>query len=133
MITAILISTIAWFVLALVLFFNPAVGKIYSSQENHPAVRSLPKSGVTMLKIMLAVLAQCILWSFVYKWVKQSLPESILSKTILFGSIICFIKMIPRDIDRFLLTTYPEKRMLIEFIIGCICAYTVAFVFAYFI
>jgi hypothetical protein len=133
MITAILLSTIAWFVLAAILFFNPVVDKVYGSQEGHPAVRALPKNGSTIGKILLAVFVQCVLWAFIYTWVKGSLPETIQGKTWIFGTIIFLMKMIPRDIDRLLLTTYPNKRLTIEFIIGAICAYAVAAVFAYYL
>jgi hypothetical protein len=133
MIIAILISTAAWFVTAAILFFNPLVDKIYQSQEADPAVKTLPKVPATMGKILFAVFVQCVLWAIVYGWVEDSLPETIQGKTLVFGTIIFFMKMIPRDIDRLLLTTYPAKRMTIEFIIGGICAYVVAFVFAWFI
>lgn len=133
MITSILISAVAWFVLALALFFNPVVNKLYQSQENFPGVRVLPKTPGTMGKIFLAVVVQCTLWAFVYSVVKDVLPLSVYGRTLWFGSIIAVMKMIPRDIDRLLLTTYPGKRMMIEFIIGVICAYVVAAVFAYFL
>jgi len=133
MITAILISTTAWFVAAAILFFNPIVDKIYRSQETDPAVKTLPKVPATMAKILFAVLVQCVLWALVYGWVKDSLPETIRGKTLVFGTIIFFMKMIPRDIDRLLLTTYPIKRMTIEFIIGTICSYIVALTYAWFI
>lgn len=133
MLFAILISTAAWFITALILFFNPVVGKIYQSQETEPAVKLLPKAPATMGKILLAVLVQCILWAVAYSWVKAALPDDLWSKVLIFGSIITFMKMIPRDIDRLLLTTYPVKRMTIEFVIGVVCSYVVAFVFAWFI
>jgi hypothetical protein len=133
MITAILLSTIVWFVLAAILFFNPIVDKVYQSEESHPSVKTLPKNAATMGKIIFAVLIQCILWAMVYVFIKPVLPETLSSKVLSFGTIILVMKMIPRDIDRLLLTTYPIKRMSIEFIIGAICAYAVAFVFAYFL
>jgi len=131
MFIAILIATIAWFIIAAILFFNPIVDKMYSSEEDHPAVKSLPKSPITISKILLAIIIQCILWALVYGWVKGALPESLISKVFIFGTIISVMKIIPRDIDRILLTTYPGKRMMIEFIIGLVCAYVVAFVYVY--
>lgn len=133
MIPTILVATISWFVVALLLFFNPVMDKIYASTSNHASVKQLPKSAATMGKIIFAIFIQCVLWAFIYQWIVSTLDGSWISKGLLFGTIICFIKMIPRDIDRLLLTTYPTKRMLIEFVIGAICSYVVAFVFAYFI
>ncbi|NJO25558.1 MAG: hypothetical protein HC867_07055 [Bacteroidia bacterium] len=133
MITAIIVATIGWFITAMVLFFNPLVGKIYASEENHPAVKQLPKNASTMGTIALAVLIQCILWAIVYVWVKDALPASAVTRTFLFGTVLFLTKMIPRDIDRLLLTTYPRKRMFIEFAIGAVCCYIPAFSYVYFI
>jgi hypothetical protein len=133
MITAILIATAAWFISAAILFFNPIVDKIYASQEAYPGVRALPKTPSTIGKILLAIVIQCVLWAIIFELINDSLPETLYGKTLVFGTIIFVMKMIPRDIDRLLLTTYPIKRMGIEFIIGGICAYVVAYVFAWFI
>lgn len=131
MIIAVLISSLVWFILAAILFFNPIIDKVYSSEEHLPAVKALPKNAKTIGNIYLAVLLQCILWVLVYGGIKACLPISIMGKTLAFGTILVFLKMIPRDIDRLLLTTYPKKRMFIEFLIGVICSYTVALTFAY--
>ncbi|MGB8400796.1 hypothetical protein [Bradyrhizobium sp.] len=128
---AILIATVVWFVAAFALFFNPVVDKIYSSQEGHPSVRALPKSPPTIVKILAAIVVQCTLWAIVFTWIKAALPVDLVSRGVLFGTILSFTKLIPRDIDRMLLTTYPAKRLTIEFVIGVVCAYIVAFVFAY--
>jgi hypothetical protein len=45
--------------------------------------------------------------------------------------VLTATKILPRDIDRLLLTTYPKRRMVIEAVIGVICAFVVGFVFAY--
>ncbi len=128
---AIGIATGAWFVAAAILFFNPPVDKLYGSEEGHPAVKVLPKGGATIGKILLAVVVQCALWALVYHWVKDALPEDTISAGLIFGGIISLVKIIPRDIDRILLTTYPSKRMAIEFVVGIICAFVVGFVFAW--
>lgn len=132
MLIAITLSTLAWFILAALLFFNPIVDKIYASEENHPAVRALPKVPATITKILAAVLLQCALWAVVYVTIKPALPADFTLRILYFGTLILVMKMIPRDIDRLLLTTYPVKRMGIEFVIGAICGYPVAAVFAYF-
>lgn len=121
----------AWFVAAAILFFNPPVDKIYGSEEQHPAVRTLPKSGKTIAQILLAVVVQTALWALVYQWVESALPSDTLMRGLMFGGILSLTKIIPRDVDRVLLTTYPPKRMTIEFIVGIVCALVVGVVFAY--
>ena len=129
--SAIAAATVAWFICAAVLFFNPIVDKIYRSQEDDPAVRSLPQNGKTIGMILLAVAAQCLMWAFVYDLVEAALPGDRMTKGLTFGLILTLTKIVPRDIDRLLLTTYPGKRMGIEFVIGIICSVVVGLVFAY--
>jgi len=47
------------------------------------------------------------------------------------GVILTVTKIIPREIDRLLFTTYPKQRMIIEAIIGVICSFVVGLAFAY--
>lgn len=130
---AIAAATVFWFIAAAVLFFNPIVDKIYRSEESHPAVKVLPQSPATIGKILGAVIVQCVLWAGVYVVVEPALGESFLSQTALFGTLISVVKIIPRDIDRVLLTTYPSKRMTIEVVVGLVCAYLVAGAFSWLI
>ena len=124
-------ATLAWFVVAAILFFNPIVDKIYRSEESHPAVRSLPQNPKTIGMILLAVVIQTAAWAYVYAMVKPVLPETPIMKGVMFGLILTLTKILPRDIDRVLLTTYPKKRMAIEFVIGIVCAVVLGVVFAY--
>lgn len=128
---AILVATVAWFILAALLFFNPIVDPIYRRQESHAAVRELPQGGATIGKILGAVLLQCALWAWVYVTIADALPGSAMTKGLVFAGIITAVKVIPRDIDRLLLTTYPNLRMGIEFVIGIACAVAVGLAFAY--
>ena len=124
-------ATIFWFVAAAVSFFNPVVDKIYRSEEEHPAVRSLPQSPATIGKILLAVLVQCLVWAWVYVTVSPALGTGLVSKGLVFGAILCATKILPRDVDRVLLTTYPPRRLTIEAVIGVLCAFVVSFTFAW--
>ncbi len=130
-IIAVLIASVAWFLVAGVLFFNPITDKAYRAEEKHAAVHSLPPSSKTIGKIFAAILVQAILWAFVYLLVVSALPGNKLTKGLWFGLVLVFVKMIPRDIDRLLLTTYPKKRMMIEFVIGATCSFVVGIAFGY--
>ena len=124
-------ATVAWFVAAAILFFNKPVDAIYRGEERHPAVRSLPQSPGTIGKIIAAVAVQCVLWAGVFALIAPALPEGFLGRMLAFGGIIVAVKIIPRDVDRLLLTTYPPKRMTIEFIVGIVCAFVVGAAFAW--
>ncbi len=126
-------ATVVWFIAAAVLFFNPIVDKIYRSEESHPSVRVLPQSPVTIAKILGAVVVQCVAWAGVYVVVEPALGESFVSQAGLFGTLIVLVKIMPRDLDRLLLTTYPPKRLTIEIVVGIVCAYLVGGAFAWLI
>lgn len=128
---SVLCASVIWFVVAAVLFFNPITDKAYRSEEGHASVKALPKSSKTIGMILVAIAIQSILWAYVYTLVVTSLPVNSLGKGLLFGFILVLTKIIPRDIDRLLLTTYPKKRMAIEFFIGIICSFAVGIVFGY--
>jgi hypothetical protein len=130
-ILAIVVATILWFIVAAILFFNPVVDKIYRSEERHKAVRALPQSLKTIGMILIAIVIQSALWAYVYTLVSPAFGGGKLTKGLLFGFILVLTKIIPRDTDRILLTTYPKKRMTIEFIIGIICSFVVGIVFGY--
>jgi len=131
MIIAIFTASIIWFITAGILFFNPIVDKQYRKEENIPGVRSLPQSAKTIGKILIAIFIQVTLWAYVYSIISPSLIGDKLTKGTIFGLIIVGLKIIPRDIDRLLLTTYPKKRMTIEFVIGIICSFAVGITFGY--
>lgn len=124
-------ATVAWFVAAGVLFFNPVVDRPYRAQESDPAVRSLPQTPKTIAMILAAVLAQSALWAGIYWLVKPALGADPWVQAALFGVLIVLVKVVPRDIDRLLLTTYPKRRMAIEFFAGIACAFVVSSVFAH--
>jgi hypothetical protein len=130
-IIAIGIASLIWFILAGILFFNPIIDKIYNKQATHPSVKQLPKSPKTIGKILLAVTIQTALWAYIYTIISPSLPGDKLEKGLFFGLIIALIKIIPRDTDRILLTTYPNIRMTIEFVIGIICGIATGITFGY--
>ena len=124
-------ATLAWFFAAAILFFNPVVDKVYRTEEDHPAVKNLPQVPSTIAKIILAVLAQCILWAGVYVGWQAGIPDDPLMRGLGFSAVIVLVKVVPRDIDRVLLTTYPPKRLTIEFVIGVLLSAAVGFPFAY--
>ncbi len=126
---AILAASVVWFIVASILFFNPITDKVYRSQDHQPGVRILPPNPKSISMILAAILVQIILWAGVYALVSPALTGDRLHKGLLFGLILVATKMVPRDADRILLSTYPAKRMAIEFVIGCISMMVVGVVF----
>ena len=130
-IVAIIVASVVWFIVASGLFFNPIIDKIYRSQDNQGGARSLPKTAKSVGMIISVILIQVVLWAWVYSVISSVLPGDKLEKGLIFGLILIATKMIPRDTDRILLSKYPQKRMLIEFVIGCISMMVVGTIFGY--
>jgi hypothetical protein len=130
-IVAALVAGLAWFVVAAVLFFNPVVDKIYRRHEGHPAVRPLPTGPRTVAKIGIAIMMQTLPWAWLFHWLAPSLPSEPVARGLAFGAILCAVKLLGRDIDRVLLSTYPSVRLAIELVIGVVCAGVVGVVYAF--
>jgi hypothetical protein len=130
-IVAIIAASLIWFVLAGALFFNPIVDKIYRKQDHLPGVKALPPNPKSIGLILGAIFIQIVLWEAVYVLVQSALPGGNLQKGLVFGLVLVATKMVPRDADRLLLSTYPQKRMLIEFIIGSVNCFAIGLTFAF--
>ena len=110
------------------------VDKVYRSEEGEASVRTLPQSPKTFGMILGAVLIQ----TEHPLGRRLSLMRPVLGEDngvaeLLFGAVLVTTKIVPRDLGRLLLTTYPKKRMAIELSIDIMCALVVAFVFAHLI
>lgn len=125
------VASVAWFIVGGALYMNPFVARIYKDAGNSPAMKkwtSVPK----YLGLQYAgVLAQCLLWAFVFALVKPVLPEGILLKGVSFGLILVAIKIFPRLFDMWIQTSYPNRLLAVEFVNGTIGSFVIGMVFAY--
>jgi hypothetical protein len=128
---AALVAGLAWFLVAGILFFNPVVDRIYRLREGHPAVRALPTGPRTVGKIMAAIMLQTLPWAWLFAWLEPALPREPVAQGLAFGALLCAVKLVGRDVDRVLLSTYPAARLAIELVIGIVCAGVVGVVFAF--
>lgn len=126
-----LVASVVWFVIGGALYMNPGVAKIYRNAEDSAALKkwaSVPKYvGLQYI----GILAQCLLWAFVYAMVAPALPEMLLTKGLVFGLILVALKIFPRLFDMWIQSTYPNKLLGVEFINGTIGSLVVGVVFAY--
>lgn len=126
------LSSIAWFLVGGLLYMNPYVAKIYKKHSRFPGVKKWPNNKKYLLNMYLfGILAQCVLFAFVYIFLKPIFVGTILSKTFFFGLLIVAIKIIPRFFDMWLQSTYPNKLLQIELINGIIGSFVIAFVLVF--
>lgn len=126
-----LVASVVWFVIGGALYMNPVVAKLYKRAEDSAALKkwaSVPKYvGLQYI----GILAQCLLWAFVYAVVAPVLPEMLLTKGLVFGFILVALKVFPRLFDMWIQSTYPNKLLGVEFVNGIIGSLVVGVVFAY--
>jgi hypothetical protein len=74
------------------------------------------------------ILIQCLLFAFVYSFIKPILPGSLFLNTIFFGLILVAVKIFPRLFDMWMQSTYPNKLLAVEFVNGTIGSFVIAFI-----
>jgi hypothetical protein len=133
----ILLTAIAWVVVGSILFFNPLVDPVYQNMYRHPdkypQARSVPKSPRTLALILAINVLKCSCFAAVYLLVLPCLPAEPASRGVLFGLLLTLTRMIPGDVDRAFLTTYPAKAAWIEFGIFTFGVFFIATSYSFFL
>lgn len=125
------VASIVWFIVGSVLYMNPLVAKLYKNAENSPALKKWSSIPRYIFLQYIGILVQCLLWAFVFAWVKPVLTEEALMSGLLFGIILTAVKIFPRFFDMWIQSTYPNRLLAVEFINGTIGSFVIGIVFAY--
>jgi hypothetical protein len=126
------VASIVWFIVGGALYMNPFVAKIFKDAENAPGLKEWPNVPKYLgLQFTGGVLAQCLLWAFVFALVKPALPEDTLLRGLVFGLILIAVKIYPRFFDMWIQSTYPSKLLAVEFVNGTIGSFIIGVIFAY--
>ncbi|MFC1938330.1 hypothetical protein ACFLWH_01570 [Chloroflexota bacterium] len=125
------VASLVWFVAGGALYMNPLVAKSYKGAESSAALRKWPSVPRYIGLQYVGILAQCLLWAFVFVLVRPVLPEALLVKGLVFGLILVAVKIFPRFFDMWIQSTYPNKLLTMEFVNGTIGSFIIGVVFAY--
>ncbi|MFH1246438.1 MAG: hypothetical protein V1489_01515 [Candidatus Liptonbacteria bacterium] len=124
------VASVVWFIVGSVLYMNHFVAKIYKNAEGSPGLKkwqSIPKYiGLQYV----GILAQCMLWAFVFALTRPVLPNGVLMESFVFGLILVAVKIFPRFFDMWVQSTYPNKLLAMEFVNGTIGSFVIGMVFA---
>ena len=124
-------ATIAWFIIGGVVYMNPIVAKIYKKYEDAPGVKKREDVKKFLINTFIfSCLIQCIILALVYSFIKPILPESLTLSFLYFGIILVAVKIIPRLIDMWMQTSYPNTLLGIELVNGTIGSFVIALVFS---
>lgn len=128
-----IIASVIWFVAGSILYQNSFTAKIYKSAESLPGLKKWSNIKKYIGLQFVGILAQCMLWSFVFAFIKSALPEGVLMKSLAFGLVLVAVKIFPRFFDMWIQSTYPNKLLVVEFVNGTIGSFIIGTVFAYII
>jgi len=133
-ITAGIAATIVWFVIGAIVYMNPFVTKIYKKFEDNPSVKNRKDVKTFIINtFVFSILIQCFLFAFIYLYIKPILPGTLILNTLFFGLILIAVKIIPRLLDMYVQSKYPNILLIIELINGTIGSFVIAFIFAFII
>lgn len=127
------VASLAWFFIGGFLYMNPFVAKIYKNAEKEPGLKKWASTPKYIGLQYIGILAQCLLWAFVFVLIKSALPEEVLMKGIVFGLILVAVKIFPRFYDMWIQSAYPNKLLAVEFVNGIIGSFVISITFAYII
>ncbi|MBU0536313.1 MAG: hypothetical protein KKE20_05070 [Nanoarchaeota archaeon] len=129
-----IIASIAWFIVAGILYMNPYSEKIFNKEaKKSPAVKKWTAKNRNMMiaeMYFLGVLIPSIIFAFVYYLIQPALPGTLAANALLFGLLLMGIKTIPRFADMKMMTEYPKKLLTMDFIVGSVNCFVVSFVLA---
>jgi hypothetical protein len=125
------LASVAFFIVGGALYMNPIIDKFYKDAEDSPALKKWDSTPKYVGLQFVGMLIQCLLWAFVFSFIKPVLPEVPVFAGLIFGVILVVIKIFPRFYDMWIQTYYPGKLLAIEFINGSIGCFLIGIVFAY--
>lgn len=137
MITTILLAgfaaSVVWFIVGGAVYMNPFVARIYKEYETSPGLKTWGNTASYLMTMFLLILVQCLLFAAVYAFIRPVFTGTVLANGLIYGLILTAIKIIPRWLDMWIQTTYPNKLLGIEVINGVIGSFVIALVIAAFI
>ncbi len=124
------VASVVWFTAGSVLYLNPFVARIYKSAAGSPGLKRWSNVPAYIGMQFVGILAQCLLWAFVFVLVKPVLAGGFVRTFITFGIIIFAVKIFPRFYDMWMQSTYPGRLLAVEFVNGTVGSFVIAAVFA---
>ncbi len=124
------VASVVWFTAGSVLYLNPFVARIYKGAEGSPGLKRWSNVPAYIGMQFVGILAQCLLWAFVFVLMKPVLGAGFVRTFLIFGIILFAVKIFPRFYDMWMQSTYPVRLLAVEFINGTISSFVIAAVFA---
>lgn len=125
------LASVVWFIIGGIFYMNPFVSKLYKKFEESPGVKRWGNTKAFMIYMYLLILLECLLFAFVYSFLKPVFSGSAITNGLVFGLILVMINLIPGISGRWILSTYPNKLLLVDFINGIFGSLVIGLVIAF--
>ena len=121
-------ASVIWFIVGGAVYMNPIVARIYKEYETSPGLKNWDNTASYLTTMFLLTLVQCFLFAAVYAYIRPVFGGTVLVNGLIYGVILVAIKIVPRGLDMWIQTTYPNKLLGIEAINGIIGSFVIALV-----
>lgn len=132
-ILAVAVTQVISFVILAFLYGNPLVGKLYKKYEDHPAMKKVDSQGKWMLNMFIFTLLEVLFAGLIFFMAASALPGLGWFKGLYFGLLLAGVRVYPRFVTMFMLTSYPNSLLAVEFVNGIIGSIIIGLCFSYFL
>jgi len=108
------------------LYGNPVVDGIYSrAMKEEAGVKDWPSKARYLITQILGTQVEIYILAFSYAWLRPLLDVDGLNGALLLGVAFCGIRVYPRSWNMWIQSTYPNRLIGIETLVGVISTFTV--------
>lgn len=125
------IASIVWFIVGGILYMNPYVAKLHKKFGKSPAVKQWSNERHFLILMHLLILVECLLFAFVYSFIKPVFPGAVIANGLILGIILIAVNLIPNIAGRWILSAYPNSLLLVDLISGVIGSFIIGLTLAF--
>jgi hypothetical protein len=130
---AVIIVSIIVFIIAVALYANPWVNRLYQKSTKIGIIKTWKNQGKFLFLHYLITLAEVIIFIWIFSIITIHPATEWFTAGIYFGLFLCFIRIVPRMLDMFMMVNYPRRLLIIELINGFIISMATSLLISYFL
>ncbi len=124
------LASVTWFLMGGIFYMNPLVAKTHKKFEKSPAIKQWSNTKLFLIYMYLLILVECLLFAFVYSFIKPVFPGTLIANSLLFGLILVAVGTVPNISGRWVLSTYPLELLFVDLVGGVFGSFVIGFVLA---
>lgn len=127
------IVSIAAFIVAMILYGNPWIDKVYRKANKTGVLKTWKSQGKMFLLHYLIILLEVVLFSYIFSLITIHPATAWLEAGIYFGIFHFLIRILPRFLDIYMMINYPFKLLLIELVNGMLIGFVMGVGISFFL